>query len=298
MTEMTNAETHPTKNNSTADATSTATDDQSVTRLPQLTQLSQLVWYLNEHHPIPSTPNASSTEDEWQDWAFWYHRLPDQLTHTAMMLLGTAVDHTMPHVAATADVTTADTAIGTMFFDEANTSDTVVLAFADEHSHPAMRLPREFAWHPLLAAIAATAKVRIIAVTAEGPAAAQWWRDSHQKSPLVALGAGTGVAQARKLAENFDQATVIDLGPAARFDGAVTAEDLLTGYAGDAVTFTAFAADPSFGDGLPDEDAIAAAEALVAQHSRTEFLSYGPVIVPEEARRWVDAIAREISGRV
>jgi len=63
--------------------------------LSEAEQLEQLSWYINEHHPMPT---ASADKDAW------LARLPDRLTHAAMLMLGAAVDHTMPGVAFTQGV--------------------------------------------------------------------------------------------------------------------------------------------------------------------------------------------------
>ena len=63
--------------------------------LSEAEQLEQLSWYIHEHHPMPT---ASADKDAW------LARLPDRLTHAAMLMLGAAVDHTMPSVAFTQGV--------------------------------------------------------------------------------------------------------------------------------------------------------------------------------------------------
>ena len=63
--------------------------------LSEAEQLEQLSWYINEHHPMPTAP---------ADKDAWLARLPDRLTHAAMLMLGAAVDHTMPGVAFTQGV--------------------------------------------------------------------------------------------------------------------------------------------------------------------------------------------------
>lgn len=58
-------------------------------------QLAQLSWYINEHYPRP-------TEDA--DIDRWVAMLPDRLTHASMLVLGSALDHSMPGVAFTGNV--------------------------------------------------------------------------------------------------------------------------------------------------------------------------------------------------
>ena len=63
--------------------------------LSEAEQLEQLSWYIHEHHPMPTAP---------ADKDAWLARLPDRLTHAAMLMLGAAVDHAMPGVAFTQGV--------------------------------------------------------------------------------------------------------------------------------------------------------------------------------------------------
>lgn len=54
-------------------------------------QLAQLSWYISEHYPLPDA-------DDDREMDRWVARLPDRLTHAAMLVLGSALDHSMPGV--------------------------------------------------------------------------------------------------------------------------------------------------------------------------------------------------------
>ncbi|MBN9644420.1 alpha/beta hydrolase fold domain-containing protein [Corynebacterium mendelii] len=72
------------------------------TPLDEGERLEQLSWYFSQHYPAPDpTPPwaGGTTGREIAD--NWAAKLPDRLTHTSMVMLGSACDHTMPGVAYT-----------------------------------------------------------------------------------------------------------------------------------------------------------------------------------------------------
>lgn len=78
--------------------------------LPQEQQLEQLDSYIGAHYPAPDfTPPWKGGGDP--DPADRYTaQLPDRLTHASMLMLGSAVDHTMPGVAYAGGVEVEDVA--------------------------------------------------------------------------------------------------------------------------------------------------------------------------------------------
>lgn len=77
--------------------------------LPPIEQLEQLVSYLDASYPRPDfrppwiNPEADSAAADR-----YVALLPDRITHASLLMLGTAVDHTMPGVAFAAGVTTSE----------------------------------------------------------------------------------------------------------------------------------------------------------------------------------------------
>lgn len=122
----------------------------------QLTEeqmLSQLVWYLGEHHPTPpSTPPWQPHGSSRDDFDAWMARLPDRLTHASMMLLGTAVDHTMPgtHV----DVEAIPVAGGFLLQPEESSTDAVIVGAHCGDFWRGGGVAQEFYWHPEVAELA------------------------------------------------------------------------------------------------------------------------------------------------
>ena len=72
------------------------------TPLDEGDRLEQLSWYFAQHYPMPDpTPPWAGGTTTRADADNWAAKLPDRLTHTSMVMLGSACDHTMPGVAYT-----------------------------------------------------------------------------------------------------------------------------------------------------------------------------------------------------
>ena len=117
--------------------------------LPDDLQLEQILSYMEATYPRPS---------EEEDVDRYLALLPDRLTHAAMLMLGSAVDHTMPAVAYAGDVQVEDTEFGTLL-RPSQVRGTWVVAYADLGPRA-----REFAWQPELAAAAELAGAVILDV--------------------------------------------------------------------------------------------------------------------------------------
>lgn len=118
-----------------------------VKKLPPQEQLAQLVSYI---------------EAAYEDSPNYLALLPDRITHAAMMMLGSAVDHTMPGTAYAQDVEFEEAEFGVIF----NPGKPLVVAVAE--------LPdsaREHAWRPEVAACAALADLSLYDVSSPADAA-------------------------------------------------------------------------------------------------------------------------------
>lgn len=121
-----------------------------VTRtLPDALQLEQILSYIQATYPRPSDP---------EDVDRYLALLPDRLTHAAMLMLGSAVDHTMPGVAYAGDVSVEPTEYGPLLRPSQATGVWVV-AYADLGPRA-----REFSWQPELAGTAELAGAIIVDV--------------------------------------------------------------------------------------------------------------------------------------
>lgn len=65
--------------------------------LPPAEQLAQLVSYMENSYPVPTGADEETVDR-------YLAALPDRLTHAAMLMLGSGLDHTMPGVAYGMDV--------------------------------------------------------------------------------------------------------------------------------------------------------------------------------------------------
>ncbi|WJZ01380.1 hypothetical protein [Corynebacterium freiburgense] len=105
-------------------------------------QLDQLSWYIREHYPEPNNP---------EDLDRWIAHLPDRITHAAMMMLGSAVDHTMPGVVFLGNVTPTDIPeLGAVQFTPSNPTGAWAISCHGEGGDLAL----ENFWRPEVAAAA------------------------------------------------------------------------------------------------------------------------------------------------
>lgn len=81
--------------------------------LPPAEQLEQLVSYMDSTYPLPDfTPPWKGGAGDPDAADRYVANLPDRITHAAMLMLGSGLDHTMPGVAYGMDVDTRDVVIG------------------------------------------------------------------------------------------------------------------------------------------------------------------------------------------
>ena len=134
--------------------------------LPPAEQLAQLVSYMESSYPLPSSDSSGSTSadstsaDDVDDR--YLAALPDRLTHAAMLMLGSGLDHTMPGVAYGMDVDARDLPDldARVFIPAGSAQPTGRWAVA---LHPDFG-PRavEHYWRPLVAAVAQLSGTTIV----------------------------------------------------------------------------------------------------------------------------------------
>lgn len=169
--------------------------------LPPTEQLAQLVSYMENSYPVPSSTDAEAIDR-------YLAALPDRLTHAAMLMLGSGLDHTMPGVAYGMDAETSELPeLGARLFAPAgDTTPTGQWAVA---VHPEGFGPRavEHYWRPLIAAVAQLTGTTILdldAPTTEAIDAALGY--IAQQSPTA-----TAILTARAVEQH--SATLIDATP-------------------------------------------------------------------------------------
>ncbi len=90
--------------------------------LPPAEQLKQLVSYLDAAYPRPDfTPPWKGGSGDREPADRYVAQLPDRITHAALMMLGTAADHTMPGVAFAGGVESSEAPGGVVFTPSAPT---------------------------------------------------------------------------------------------------------------------------------------------------------------------------------
>lgn len=143
--------------------------------LPESEQLAQLVSYIE-----------ASYEDSPQYLAL----LPDRITHAAMLMLGSAVDHQMPGVALTGDVSVEDAPLGQLFTSsKAPVKGGVWVVSCYDGPADA----REFSWRPEVAACAEQAGARAYDVDDPASVAAAVHAARQEGADVVAVW-GTGAS--------------------------------------------------------------------------------------------------------
>ncbi|MEJ5927851.1 hypothetical protein WG915_04365 [Corynebacterium sp. H128] len=114
-------------------------------KLSDQEQFEQIDWYFQAHYPV-------------KDLEDWLARLPDRLTHAAMMQLGSAADHEMPGVLYSAGITMSEHELGTVFTPSQPNTRTAVASWG----RPAGPATENY-WFPLVAAAAQLSGTTILA---------------------------------------------------------------------------------------------------------------------------------------
>lgn len=146
--------------------------------MSQEEQLEQLASYLEAHYDLPDfTPpwkaakpladaasGAALDIQDARDAADRYcAHLPDRITHAAMMVLGTAVDHAMPGVAQAGDVNVQAHEFGTVFVPSQPTG-TLAVALHSGGWWRGGGVAQQMHWQPEVAAVAELSGTTILDV--------------------------------------------------------------------------------------------------------------------------------------
>lgn len=127
-------------------------------------QLTQLTSYFDAHYPLPDlTPPWAGGDGDPGPGDRYSARLPDRITHTAMLMLGSAVDHTMPGVVYLGNVSSEELPefSSTLFLPSKPTGNWAVSL----HSGGWWRgsgEAREYQWQPEVAAAAELSGTTIV----------------------------------------------------------------------------------------------------------------------------------------
>lgn len=194
-------------------------------------QLEQLASYFDAHYPLPDFRAPWAGGDGDPDPADRYAaHLPDRITHTAMLMLGSAVDHAMPGVTYLGDVSVEPAPeVGGAVFIPSNPSGRWAISFHSGGWWRGSGDALELQWRPEVAAAAELSGTTIldldyplapshnIAEMNEAVAKAVGYARHHNASSLTGWGYSSGAALAALNATLFDALvlTFPDLGSVA-----------------------------------------------------------------------------------
>lgn len=119
-------------------------------------QLEQLASYFDAHYPLPDfTPPWAGGSGDPDPADRYIAHLPDRITHTAMLMLGSAVDHSMPGVAYLGDVSVEPAPeVGGAVFIPSDPSGRWAVSFHSGGWWRGSGDALEFQWRPEVAAAA------------------------------------------------------------------------------------------------------------------------------------------------
>lgn len=130
--------------------------------LPPEQQLEQLASYMESSYPVPDASDHDALDR-------YLAALPDRLTHAAMLMLGSGLDHTMPGVAYGIGVGIQELPeIGACLFTPSGTSEPSGRWAVSVHPGFGPRAV-ELYWRPLLAAVAQLSGTTIVDVNNPDP---------------------------------------------------------------------------------------------------------------------------------
>ncbi|CAB0721906.1 alpha/beta hydrolase [Corynebacterium diphtheriae] len=172
-------------------------------------QLEQLSTYIAAHYEAPAkNPPWSDNPSDKEAIDTFDARLPDRITHACMLMLGSALGHTMPGVAFIDGVTTEDVPeLGGQIIRPANPSGAWAISLHPGGWWKGSGVALDNAWRPEVAAVANLSGVTFLdldyplvpehtleQVIATVTTAAQWVRDNQQPTALFAWGYSSGGA--------------------------------------------------------------------------------------------------------
>lgn len=181
-------------------------------------QLEQLASYFDAHYPLPdfTPPWAGGTGDPDPADRYIAH-LPDRITHTAMLMLGSAVDHAMPGVAYIGDVSVEPVPdVGGAVFVPSNPTGRWAVSFHSGGWWRGSGDALEFQWRPEVAAAAELSGTTILdldyplapshtlAQMNEAVGKAVGYARHHNATSLTGWGYSSGAALAVFNAKLFD----------------------------------------------------------------------------------------------
>lgn len=201
-------------------------------QLPREEQLEQLASYIDAHYDMPEfTPPWAGGSGDPDPADAYIGRLPDRITHAAMLMLGSAVDHSMPGVAWARDVEVSDVPeLGAQLFRPSDPTGAWAVSFHSGGWWRGSGEALEFQWRPEVAAAAELSGTMILDL--DHPLApehtigdmtaavnrAVGYAQHHNAASITGWGYSSGGALATLAVKHFDALalTFPDLGSVAK----------------------------------------------------------------------------------
>lgn len=208
--------------------------------LSQEQQLAQLTSYIEAHYELPDfTPPWAGGAGDPDPADSYIARLPDRITHAAMLMLGSAVDHAMPGVAYAGDVAVTDVPeLGGQLFTPSEPTGNWAISFHSGGWWRGSGDALEFSWRPEVAAAAELSGTIILDL--DHPLAPQHSIDEvlevvrqavgyaqhHNAASITGWGYSSGGALATLAAKHFDALvlTFPDLNSVAKLPAGIRGE--------------------------------------------------------------------------
>ena len=271
-------------------------------QLSEEEQLEQLASYFDAHYPLPdfTPPWAGGTGDPDPADRYSAH-LPDRTTHTAMIMLGSGLDHSMPGVAFIGDVSVKDIPeVGGVLFTPSKPTGRWAVSFHSGGWWRGSGDALEFQWRPEVAAAAELSGTIIIDLDYplapdhsvkdmnDAVAKAVGYARHHNPVSITGWGYSSGAALAAINASLFDALvlTFPDLG---------SIEKLPAEIRGD-VQVTEASAWPQTLVQIATHDEIAAVPADLGAATVQEYVSRHRISTPAIARKKIKDVAEFLSN--
>lgn len=277
--------------------------------MSQEDQLEQLYSHLEAHFPLPDfTPPWKGGSGDPTAADNYSAKLMDRMTQSAMMVLGSAVDHSMPGVAFTDGIDVSYPGTGLVQFTPAEKSSTTwIVSFHPGGWWRGSGAALEMQWQPDVAAVANLAGVvavdvdyplapqHTIAEMVEAGRAAISYARAQGAEKIVLWGYSSGAALAALLVDDTVDALMLTYPDFAALDG-LPADIRGAAALPESTTWPKTYLQIATHDEVVDEAQTRAVTADAEDITTTEYVSRHRISTPEVARSRVRDIAEFIKS--
>lgn len=250
-------------------------------QLSEEEQLEQLGSYIDAHYPVPDfTPPWAGGAGDPDPADRYIAYLPDRTTHTAMIMLGSGLDHSMPGVAFIGGVSVDDVPeVGGAIFHPSNPTGRWAVSFHSGGWWRGSGDALEFQWRPEVAAAAELSGTTILDLDYplapghnlhdmnEVVGKAVGYARHHNPVSITGWGYSSGAALAAINASLFDALvlTFPDLGSVEKLPAEIRGDAVVPAAAAWPTTFVQIAAQDEIAE-RPEELGDATVKEYVSRH--------------------------------